>query len=124
MSQKPLSEKLLIKEGYRVLLVDNPADYQTRLSKLPSRVTISTNPAGACFDLIQAFFSSKNQLEEQLPKIMQLMEKKGLLWITYPKGKTEINRDTIRELASTIGVQAVSLVAVDETWSALRLKKV
>jgi len=52
----------------------------------------------------------------------QLLKQDGLLWMTYPKGKAEINRDSIRIYAQTIGLQAVSLIAIDKTWSALRLK--
>jgi len=51
---------------------------------------------------------------------------KGILWATYPKGtsgvKADINRDIIREYARTIGLEAVALVSIDETWSGLRLK--
>ncbi len=50
-----------------------------------------------------------------------------MLWVTYPKGtskvKADINRDIIREYARTIGLEAVALVSVDDTWSALRLKQ-
>ena len=57
-----------------------------------------------------------------------LLVKNGILWVTYPKGsakaKIDVNRDSIREYAQTLGLQAVSLVAVDEKWSALWLKTV
>lgn len=92
MSQKPIAQKLLIKEGYKVLLINNPADYQQNQYKLPIKVTVSTDPTFKPFNLIQLFVSSKNQLQEQLPKMKSLLEKNGLLWVTYPKGKKEINR--------------------------------
>jgi len=66
--------------------------------------------------------SSKEQLEELLPKIKKHILKNGLLWVSYPKDKAEINRDSTRRYASTIGLQAVSLVAINDIWSALRLK--
>ena len=71
--------------------------------------------------MIQVFVSSKKQLEELLPNIKKHISKNGLLWVSYPKGKTEINRDSIREYAATIGLQAVSPVAINDIWSALRL---
>jgi hypothetical protein len=111
-----------IKEGYKVLLLNAPSDYQARLDKLSAKVIICTDSSGKPFDLIQVFVSTKKQLEEQLPKTKELLREKGLLWVTYQKGKAEVNKDTIREFASTLGLQGVSLVAVDETWSALRLK--
>lgn len=122
MSQKTIVQKLLIKEDYSVLLINSPADYEQKLGKLPAKVNITTDSTGKPFKLIQLFVISKKQLELHLSKLKLLLENNGLLWITYPKGKSEINRDTIRAYASTLGLQAVSLVAIDETWSALRLK--
>ncbi len=70
------------------------------------------------------FVSAKKDLQDQMPKAKSLIKEKGLLWVTFPKGKTEINRDSIREYAFSLRLQAVSLMAIDNTWSALRLKVV
>lgn len=55
-----------------------------------------------------------------------MLNAKGLLWITYPKGKSKFNTDTnqdkIAAYAKTLGLQAISMVLIDATWSALRLK--
>ena len=52
----------------------------------------------------------------------------SILWITYPKGtasiKSDINRDSIRAFAAPFGLEAVAICAVDDDWSALRLKAV
>ena len=40
----------------------------------------------------------------------------------YRKGDKQFHRDTLGSLANTFGLQAVSLVAVDDTWSALRFR--
>ena len=54
------------------------------------------------------------------------LKPQGLLWVTYPKGtskmKVDVNRDIIREYSETIGLKTVAQIAIDETWSALRLK--
>ena len=59
----------------------------------------------------------------------------GLLWITYPKGgKTEgmtdlpatplwVRRDVLGEMTGETGYKAVAFVAVDDTWTALRFKR-
>ena len=122
MSTKPIFEKLLIKKGYKVLIVNSPTDYLEKLSK--TEASIFTNPSKQPFDFIQLFVSSKKDMENQLPKLKLLLKPKGIFWVTYPKGKIETNRDTIRTYASTIGLQGVSMVAVDDIWSALRLKVV
>ena len=83
MSEKPDAQKLLIKEHYKVLIL-------------------------------------------QLPKLKAVLTAKVFLWITYPKGtskvKTDVNKDKIAAFAKTLGLQAISMVSIDETWSALRLK--
>jgi hypothetical protein len=52
----------------------------------------------------------------------------GMIWVTYPKGtskiKSDVNRDSIREYAKTLGLEAVAIFSVDDDWSALRLKAV
>ncbi|HLB28255.1 MAG TPA: hypothetical protein VJK47_03485 [Dehalococcoidales bacterium] len=67
-------------------------------------------------------------MEASLKKIKSSLKPAGLLWLTYPKGtsrtKTDINRDSIREYVEANGYKTVSLIAADDTWSALRLKVV
>ena len=50
----------------------------------------------------------------------------GLIWIAYPKGggmETDLNRDVLREALAKQGLEGVSLVALDATWSAMRFKR-
>ncbi len=48
--------------------------------------------------------------------------------MSYPKRtsgvKTDVDRDVIREYAASVGLGAVAIVSLDDTWSALRLKPV
>ena len=127
MPDKSIADRLLIKPGYEVLVINAPQDYSTLLGPLPPDVKISKQPSAPA-DLIQIFLTSKKELEEDLVRLKAVLKPKGLLWITYPKGgsktKTDLNRDIIRVYAQTLGLQAVAMIAIDDTWSALRLKKV
>ncbi len=109
------------------MLVNTPKDYKSTLGALPSN-TILNPKTDEPADLIQVFVTTKKELEEQLGKLKPRLAPKGLLWVTYPKGtskvKTDLNRDSIAQYASTVGLQAVAIISVDETWSALRLKMV
>jgi hypothetical protein len=55
-----------------------------------------------------------------------MLKPEGILWITYPKGKgdiqSDINRDIIRIYALTVGLTTVAIFSVDKDWAALRLK--
>ena len=127
MPEKTVAEKLLIKAGYRVSIVNPPTNYLSTTGKLPGGVT-SVSPGEGNVDFIQLFVSSRKELEASLPELKAALKNNGLIWVTYPKGtskvKADINRDTIAEYAKSIGLQAVAMVSVDETWSALRLKAV
>ena len=129
MSEKTIVQKLLIKEGYRVLVMNAPQGYIASLAELPSGVTVATGlDSAGPFDWIQSFVSSQGAFEAQLSGLKVRLKPQGLLWITYPKGaaviKSDITRDTIWRYAKTIGLDGVAMVAVDETWSAMRLKRV
>ena len=126
MSQKPGAQKLQIREGQKLLLVNPPRGYEEQLVKhLPRNVEI-VKGASNDVEVIQVFISSKTQLNEQLGKLKKVLPPKGIIWVTYPKGtskvKTDINRDIIRHEAEKFGFEAVAIFSVDNDWSALRLK--
>jgi hypothetical protein len=125
MWEKSVAQKLMIKAGYKVLFVNAPDGYETVLGKLPEGVEVlQTTTRG--IDLIQVFISSEAELEAHLNILPALLKPTGILWVSFPKGTSkipvDINRNTINSYAGTIGLQGVALVAIDKTWSALRLK--
>ena len=125
MSLKTVAQKLQVREGQKLLLVNPPRDYSELLVKqLPKNVVMLKGTGEA--DVIQVFTSSNSQLNEQLGKLRKLLPPKGILWVTYPKGtskiKTDVNRDIIRKEAEKFGLEAVAIFSVDNDWSALRLK--
>ena len=127
MSDKTIAQKLLIKEGHTFLLLNAPRGYKATLGALPPKVKVLTKPKGSA-DIVQAFVTSKQQLAEQLIGLRAALAPQGILWITYPKGtasiQSDINRDSIRAFAAPFGLEAVAICAVDDDWSALRLKAV
>ena len=125
MSDKTVAQKLLIKENYNVLFINEPENYKAILGELPKNVTILTEPAESV-DFIQLFVTSKKELEDNLNELKPYLSPKGLLWVTYPKGtskiRIDVNRDIIREYAKSIKLEAVAMISIDDKWSALRLK--
>ena len=125
ISEKSVAEKLLIKPGYNILLLNEPDNYRKLLGQLPAKVILLTKPEGL-FDLIQVFVTSRQELEEWLPRLKASLKPNGLLWVTYPKGtskmKTDVNRDSINTFAKSVGLQGVAMISIDDVWSALRLK--
>ena len=124
-STKPLPEKLFMKENYNILLVNAPDDYQSKLTPIPSGVTISSTNRDDN-DFIQVFFMNRNEMEKQLKSLKAHLKPDGWLWISYPKGsskiKTDINRDSIWKYAKSLGLKAVHQISIDDTWSAMRFR--
>ena len=127
MSQKTIAQKLFIREGYTILFVNPPKGYRSSIGKLPPKVKVLSQSSDPV-DFIQVFVSSEKELEDQLPRLKDLLAPKGLLWVTYPKLtsrlRSDVNRDSIFSYAQTLGLGPVAMIAIDETWSAFRLKKV
>jgi hypothetical protein len=125
MSGKTIGEKLMLKPGQTFLLLKPPAGYEKSVGALPKGVTLTTSASGKV-DAIQVFVSSKKELQETLRKLKDIINPSGMIWVTYPKGtsgiKTDINRDSIRTYAKTLGLETVAIFSVNSDWSALRLK--
>ena len=125
MSEKTVSQKLLVKPGYKVLFWRAPADYDQWLGDLPADVKLAKRFAEPV-DLIQIFVGSRKDLEEQLSQIKPVLKPETILWVTYHKGtskvKTDINRDSINAYAQTLGLQGVAMISVNDDWASLRLK--
>ena len=74
------------------------------------------------------FAKDMTALAKGLPGCKRQLEPGGTIWVAYIKGtsskKTDINRDSIRDYVATIGLDTMSQIAIDDDWSALRLKVV
>jgi hypothetical protein len=125
MSDKTVAQKLLIKEGFSVAFVNAPKNYRVTLGALPKNVKLLAKPDQSA-DVIKVFVANRKELEEQLSKLKPLLSPQTILWVSYLKGtaktKTDINRDSIHAYAKSVGLEGVSLVSVDDDWSAMRFK--
>jgi len=122
---KTIVQKLMLKPGQRLQVIDPPNGFLALLGDLPPEVTLVA-PTAKEADAIQIFVASLYDLRKLLPEIKTRLSRDGILWVSYPKGMGKkpggISRDVIREFAPSIGLKAVSLFSVDSTWSAMRLK--
>src|ERR671932_598888 len=126
MSEKPVLQKLLLKPGMHAAVLNAPASYAHALeAQLPANVSLSRALDGSDFDFIHAFATRREELLREGPGWRRALKPNGLLWVSYPKGKaieTDLNRDVVRLTVQQVGLDTISQVAIDETWSALRLK--
>ncbi len=127
MAETSLAKKLGIKPGFKLLVLKAPADYRMLLGVLPDNVdVITTAQPGAVYDFVQLFVRTITELDAQAPAAIGAVKPNGLLWITYPKKsgkiKTDISRDVGWDSVTKAGWDGVTIVSIDDTWSALRFR--
>ena len=122
MPDKPLAEKLQVKHGRRLAVVDPPAGLALAFGP-----DVPTTDDIAAAEVVLAFARSKSELERTLPALAQRLAPGAILWLGYPKLGTplasDIHRTVIHDYAPTAGLDCVAQIALDAVWSALRLKR-
>jgi hypothetical protein len=125
MEPSALARKLVIKPGDRMLVVNAPAGYLEAVTPLPEGAS-ATDRFGQGFEVVQVFAADARELQTRLADGIKAVKRGGLLWVSYPKlsagAGSDLSRDRVREAAQQRGWDTVSQVAVDDTWSALRIR--
>jgi hypothetical protein len=120
--------KLLIKAGDRVLVLHGPVDARALLGPLPDGATLRTSGAGERADVVAAFATDDGAFERAIPTLQQHARTARAVWIVYPKLTSKLagtlSRDGIRTRFDSTDITTVTQIAVDATWSALRLRPV
>jgi len=123
-SGTPLAKKLGIKDGFVVLTVNAPDDYDELVAPLPGDVIVSDSPTGD-INIVHLFTNSRDELFSKLAECTRLIKQDGSIWVSWYKKAaklpTEITEDTVREAAFPLGLVDIKVCAVDEKWSALKL---
>jgi len=125
MPGTPLLKKLGIKPKQRITLVNAPNEYREQLGELPADVELATTLNGT-FDLVHVFVKNKAEIDQFAPAAIQAVKPGGLLWFSYPKKSakmpTDISRDVGWDAVSNAGWRPVTLISIDDVWSAFRFR--
>lgn len=129
-SGTPLAQKLGLRDGQRALFIDLPAslaELATARNFIESR-RVSADQLGdaqAGYDVIHLFTTVRAVLEALAQRLMDLMARDGMIWVSWPKKAakvaTDISEDVIRAVVLPLGLVDVKVCAVDTTWSGLKL---
>ncbi len=127
MAEKSIAQKLLIKPGYTLLVLNAPPGYLEQLAPLPDNVTVATERGGTqIYDAVQVFTFNRADVENFSAPAVAAVKPTGLLWFAYPKKtgsiKTDIHRDVGWESIQRAGWEGVSLISIDNTWSCMRYR--
>jgi|SRR5215210_4283537 len=123
----PSPRGLQVKPGQTVLTVNVPSEYAQALGQLPDGVRLVTSGDPAAMDRVHVFVRDTGDLAWLGPQAVAGALAGAVTWIAYPKRTSGVDTDLTRDRgweAVTDDIDAVSQVAVDDMWSALRLKPV
>jgi predicted SnoaL-like aldol condensation-catalyzing enzyme len=123
--KNPIARKLGMNPGMRALIIAPPPGYLKLLAPLPDGLTLSSRADGT-YPFVQVFATRLSEIRRIAQKLSRHAAPNALVWISYPKKTSrtggDLSRDLIREAMSVTGWRTVSIVAIDEVWSALRLR--
>jgi hypothetical protein len=118
--------KMRIKAPHSIYAYNAVAGFDKSLGKLPSGISLHTDPKKP-FDSLHWFITSKAQVDRETPKIMKLLKPGIVVWGYYPKGTSKIQTDLTRDkgweaLLAQPDIKWMSLISFDETWSAFAFR--
>jgi hypothetical protein len=116
----PLLRKIGVKQGTRSILIDAPAEVVKAIG-LP-RDEVATRLAGA-FGYIHVFVTNQDDLDATFPKLKRHLLEGGMLWVSWPKGKsigTDLTLKKIIEIGYSHGLVESKTISIDPAWSAMK----
>lgn len=121
MPDAAIAAKLQVKGDRTLCVVGAAPDLDAAIDTADRRAALDVA------DIVLLFVRDRAHLESQLGPCLAAMKPGAILWLAYAKLTSklavDLNRDLIREdLAPRFGLDTVSQIALDDDWSALRLK--
>lgn len=122
-------DKLNLKHQRQILVVNAPASFEAELAALPGVEVVRDPAALDAITFSLAFVTRQAEVDELAAAITPKAQGDAVLWFAYPKGSSkryrcDFNRDTGWAALGAAGFEGVRMVAIDEDWSALRLRRV
>jgi hypothetical protein len=112
------AQKLGIREGAVVGLIDPPADYEKVLGKLPAGVVLEEDLDREC-GVTLWFVHDPGEYEAVLPA-RRVLAARSRLWILWQKGRGDgLNGNFVRQSALAMGLVDYKICSVDSTWSGM-----
>jgi hypothetical protein len=118
---RSLTDKLGIKAGATIAMVNAPSTFRATLGSLPDgvKIHITAKPR----DLTLWFVRSNDELIGEIAK-MKPHAAAGRLWIIWRKGAggaSSLNQNTIRKIVLANGLVDFRISRIDDEWAGLRV---
>src|SRR6185437_4284976 len=117
MEAAAIIKKLRLTDKQKILIVNAPQEY----TKILQGIKYDKKPASKQeYDFVQVFATSQAELEMLVVEVAPAGKYDCLFWACYPKGtgkiKSDIKRETVWKAFDLVNLQAVTQIAIDETW--------
>ncbi len=123
MPDASLAKKMKRKPGARAALINAPSGYEA--ASFPDLEAAASSLNGR-FDWIQIFVQNKAELDRLASRAAKALNPDGILWISFPKGtsgiQTDLTRDQGWDVVRSLELKWITLISVNETWSAFSLR--
>jgi hypothetical protein len=121
-----ISAKLKIKPEQSILIVNSHQGFIKKLALHANNKVETDENREAVYDFIMLFASNQSELKDFFPKIIRRLGLGSFCWICYPKKSSGIKTDLTRDEGWSVVIEnkytLVSLVSIDDTWTAARMK--
>ena len=123
-SGTPLAKKLGIKEGHRVGWRGAPRGFAELVGVGPSVIVDPGLSRGRSYDVVVAFFPTRDTLQGAVAGLAPLLKWDGGLWLAWPKLRgalaSDIREADVRQAGLGEGLVDNKICAIDRNWSGLR----
>jgi hypothetical protein len=118
---RTVAQKLGIKEGSRVAVLDAPREYASALGELPANVEIvEVEEVPSSVHAVTLWFVRDPRVYHAGLRRMRAIADRTKLWVVWRKGSTNgLTQFLIREAAIEAGLVDYKICAVNEQWSAM-----
>ncbi|MEX0928568.1 MAG: hypothetical protein WD266_01915 [Balneolales bacterium] len=121
-----LSERLGIKPGQTVSVINAPAYYLPAMGKLPDNAMLSEEPVGK-FDFVQLFARNLDELTRLAPNAISVLKPRATFWVSYPKQSAQVQTDITRDVGWDViydhKLEPIDHIDLDDLWSARRFRQ-
>src|SRR4051794_7127727 len=122
-STTPLVQKLGIKAGCRLILVNAPEDFLARLKPMPDDVEKGL-AAKEPIDVAVLFVTRAIALKKEFPKLHRRLDKAGGLWVAYPKKAsgvaTDLTEAGVQQFGLDAGLVDNKVCSIDDVFTGQR----
>jgi hypothetical protein len=122
--EKTIVSKMRIKAGSKVIFINTDKQVE-KLIMLDKTISMSKK---APADVVFVTYQSLLELNKNIEKNVSMLNPDGVVWIIYPKSdskkKFDINRDSAWVELKKYKMTLVGNIAINDSWSSLRVKKV